>query len=418
MSRAFGGVLRERRYRNLWTGQTISMFGSQITIIALPLAATLTLHASAWQMGLLRAASTLPALVFGLFVGGWIDRQRRRPVLIGADLARALLLGSIPIAAIIGLLTIWQLLLVAFLAGICTLLFDVADMSLLPFLVRREELVEGNSKLEVSRSGAMIIGPGVAGLLIQILTAPIVIIFDAVSYVGSAWFIRQIVVNEATSAATQRSSLWRDAREGLTIIARQPILRTLAVSLACYNGFASLLNAVYVLFVIDIVHVTPAQYGLISALGSVGFFIGASLAARVARWFGVGGAIVWGAVVSDMAFLLIPLADRPLAVAIPLLIAAQFGATLAGPITSINQLSLRQAIVESDVLGRVNGTMRFISASMTPLGAIVGGVLGEHFGVAPTILLGAIGIQIGFVILLVSPLRRLSQLPPSRNASV
>jgi MFS family permease len=402
MNRLFTGLWKHADFRKLWAGQTISLFGSQITLLALPVVATVTLHANALQMGVLRAASSLPTLLFGLLVGVWVDRVHRRRILISADLGRALFLVSIPIAAFLGLLGIGQLYIVAFVTGLLSLFFDVAHISLLPSLVSRKDLIEGNSKLELSRAGALITGPGVAGVLIQVVTAPFAIIVDVLSFLGSALFLSLIHTPEpAPPENKQPSSFWSDIRIGLRLVLRNPILRAISLSLMVFNFFLSMINALYVLYVIGTLGVSPAILGFIYTAGSIGFPIGVALAGRAARRLGVGPAIVWGAVLCDLPCLLIALAGGPLTISVPMLIAAQFLSTIGGPLTAINQGSLRQAITPDALQGRVNGTARFIGASMGPIGALIAGVLGEHIGLRPTLVLATIGIQTGIFLLLI-----------------
>ena len=411
MKNLFTGLWRHVDFRKLWAGQTISLFGSQITLLALPVIATLTLHANALQMGILRATSSLPALLFGLLIGVWVDRFRRRPMLISADLGRALFLMSIPIAAFWDLLSIGQLYIVAFAAGLLSLIFDVAHMSLLPSLVQRKDLVEGNSKLELSRAGARIAGPGIAGLLIQVITAPFAIIIDVLSFLGSALFLSLLHTPEPMPLeGRQPSSFWSDMRVGLRLVLQNPILRAIALSLVIFNFFSSMIGALYVLYVIRTLGIPPAILGFIYTTGSVGFPIGAFLAGRAAQRFGIGPTIIWGAVLCDAPYLLIILAGGPLIIAAPLLIAAQFLTSIGGPITAINQQSLRQAITPDAVQGRVNGTTRFIAASMGPLGALIAGALGTQIGLHPTFVIATIGIQAGVFLLLIPSILKLREI--------
>lgn len=410
---------KHKNFLRLWAGQSVSLMGSQITQLALPLTAVITLHATAFQMGILQATTSVPVLLLGLFAGVWIDRMRRRPLLVFVDLGRAVLLGSIPLAAYFHYLRIEYLYGVTFFVGILTLFFDVAHMSLLPSLVSREQIVEGNSKLEISRSGAWIVGPGLAGLLIQLLTAPISIIVDALSFVWSAWFIARIRTTErVTSQHKDRRSFWADLREGLHIVWSNQILRAIALSTATYNFFASMVSAVYILYVTRDLNLSPATLGFIFAIGSVGFPFGAMLAGAASKRFGLGSSIIWAAVISDAAFLLILFTNRSLLISIPLLIAAKIFSTFAGPITAINQLSLRQAITSDRLQGRVNGTMRFIVQCMNPVGALLAGTLGSILGIWPTLCIGAIGIQLGFVILLFSSVRHYKTPPQEKDSSL
>ncbi len=406
MRRPMTGLWANRDFLRLWAAQTVSFVGSQVTLVALPLTAVLSLQASPAQMGMLRAVELAPALLIGLVAGAWVDRVRRRPILISADIGRALLLGAIPLAAALGILSIGPLYAVAFLVGILTVFFDVAHLSLLPALVPADRLIEGNSKLEVSRSVAMVAGPGFAGLLVQLITAPLAIAVDALSFLVSALFLLRIRTPEqAPAASSSRRNILADVADGLRAVWGQPLLRAMALSLCVFNLFYSMVGAVYVLFVVRELHLTPGVLGLIYAVGSLGFPLGATFAGRAARRWGVGPTIVWGAGVSDAAFLLVPLAGGAPAAAAAILIAAQMLATLAGPMTAINQLSLRQAITPMHILGRVNATMRVISLGAAPLGALLAGGLGSQLGLRPTLAIGVLGLQLGFLVLLLSPLR-------------
>lgn len=412
MSEQSRSLWRHPDFRRLWFGQTASFVGSEVSQIALPLTAALTLDASASEMGLLAAAGSAPALLVGLVVGALVDRRRRRPVLIAADLGRAALLASVPVAAAQGWLSIPFLCVVAFLSGLLTTFFDVAHASLLPSLVRRDRLVDGNGKLEVGRSGAMVVGPGLGGLLVQAVTAPLAVLADAASYLVSALALARIRTPErAPPRDGPASSLLAEVREGLRTVLGTPVLRSMGASLCVFNLFAGLFGAVYLLFVTRELDLPPAAVGLVFALGSLGFPVGAASAGWVSRRIGVGPAIVWGAGVSDAAFLLAPLAAGPPAPAVAVLALSRLVATIGGPITAINQLSLRQMITPDRLQGRVNGTMRVFGLGLVPLGALLGGALGDLIGVRPTLLVGALGLQIGFLILYRSPVRTFAPPP-------
>lgn len=403
------GLWRNERFLRLWGAQTISWLGSQVTLLAVPIIAVVTLDASPLAIGVLAAATTLPAPLFGLLAGVWTDRLRRRPILIGTDLGRAVALAMIPLALWLDVLSIPFLCVVSFTAGLLSVWFNVAHPSLLPSLVRRDQLVEANSKLEMSQSGAMIAGPGLAGLLIQVLTAPVAIIVDAVSYIVSAALLLRMEPEAAPARSGDRRHVWAEAREGIAVVRENRILATMALSLSVYNLFSSMVNALLILFAVRELGIDAAGLGVIFALGSAGFPIGAAAASSVARRFGVGRAIVWGAVVADLAVLLVPLAGLVPSAALPLLVASRVIATLTGPVTAINQLSLRQRLTPDHLLGRVNATMIVLSRALTPAGGVLAGALAEIMGLQATVLLAAIGVQAGFVILLRSPIRTLDE---------
>jgi len=388
------------------------MLGSQITALAIPLLAVVTLEASAFDMGVLALAASLPAPLFGLLAGVWTDRVRRRAILIGADIGRAVLLGTVPLAVFLDLLTIPYLGAVVAVVAFFGIWFDVAHASLLPSLFRPEQLVEGNSKLEISRSGAMIAGPGLAGLLIQAISAPAAILIDACSYLVSAVLLIRIRTEEVLpDRARLKRPVWKEAREGLSAVFQDRRLTSMALSLSVFNLFSNMLNALFVLYAVQELGIKAAALGLIFAVGSAGFLVGAAAAGWVARRIGVGRAIIYGAVISDLALLLVPLAGIRQDLALPLLIASRVIATLTGPVTAINQLSLRQSVTPHRLLGRVNATMLVLALGLAPLGALLAGSLGEVFGLQTTVTVAAIGVQAGFVILLVSPLRSIVSVP-------
>jgi MFS family permease len=408
----FTGLWRHPDFLKLWAGQTISLFGSQVTLLALPLTAVVALDATPAQMGLLGAAEFAPFLLLGLFAGVWVDRLRRRPLMIAADLGRAALLGSIPAAAFSGVLRMELLYAVGFLVGVLTVFFDVAYQAYLPSLVRREELVEGNSKLEVSRSVAQIAGPGVAGGLVQAITAPVTLVVDALSFLVSAASLGIIRVPEPAPAPREHGrNIWAEIAEGLQVVLGNPLLRSIAGCTATSNFFSNVLFAVYVLFVTRELRIEPAVLGLIFSIGSVGALLGALLAGRIAQQFGLGPTIAWVPCVGAPGGLLVPLASGSRELAIPLLVVSQFLIGLTGPIYNVNQVSLRQAITPDRLQGRMNASMRFIVWGTLPLGSLLGGALGERFGLQSALLVGAVGVLLAPLWVVFSPVRNLREAP-------
>ncbi len=403
---------RHRNFTRLWAGQTISQFGSQITLLALPLTAALTLHATPAEMGILAATETVPFLLVGLFAGVWVDRLRRRPILLVTDCARGVLLLAIPLAALLGVLNMGLLYVVAFLVGILTVFFDVAYQSFLPALVGREQLVEGNSKLEVSRSAAQIAGPGIAGGLVQLVTAPVAIVVDAASFLVSALFLAAIGVPETAPVPhAERQSVGQEIGEGMRVVIRNPLLKAIAVSAATWNLGGNIAQAVTILYLTRRLGLGAGIIGLIYAVGSIGFLCGALIAGRVARGIGVGPAIIGAMAACSFGSLLIPVAGRPAAFAVPLLIASQFISGVGWPIFNINQVSLRQAITPEHLLGRMNATMRFLTWSTMPIGALIGGALGSAIGLRPTLVVGGVIHSGAFLWTLFSPVRTLPRSP-------
>ncbi len=406
------GLWRHSDFLKLWTGQTISQFGSQITLLALPLTAVLTLKANAAEMGILGAVEFAPFLLVGLFAGVWVDRMRRRPILIVADFGRTFLLASIPLAAVFGLLRIEQLFIVAFLVGIMTVFFEVAYQSYLPALVSREGLIEGNSKLEMSRSVAQIAGPGLAGVLVQLVTAPIAILVDALSFLVSV--ISLLLINKPEPpppAAHTRQSMRHEIGEGLGIVLYNPVLRSIAGCTATSNLFSNIMFAVYVLYLTRELGLSPGLIGLVFSAGSIGGLIGAVLAGRAAQQFGLGPTLIVSVFVGGAALLLVPLASGSLFVVSALLIASFFVSSASNPIYNVNQVSLRQAITPDRVQGRMNATMRFIVWGTIPIGSLLGGLLGSVIGLRETLFISAFGSLLPCLWLVFSPVRTLREQP-------
>ena len=406
------GLRRHPAFLRLWAGQTLSLVGSQITGLALPLTAALTLEATPTQMGVLNAANTLPFLLVGLFAGVWVDRLRRRPILVAADIGRALLLALVPALAFAGLLRIEALYAIALLAGICTVFFDVAYQSYLPALVSRQALVEGNSKLELSRSAVQLAGPGLAGGLVTWLTAPIAIAVDAASYLLSAVFLIAIRTPEpALAPPATRRNVWREIREGLAVVLGHPILRSIAGCTGTSNLFSSVFFAVFLLYATRDLALSPATLGFIFGVGSAGVLVGAALAARAARWLGFAGALICSILLAALGLLaqalagsLLPLSQTAVIAA---LIAGQVLTSVGLPLYTVNPVSLRQAITPDHLLGRMNASVRFMIWGTMPIGALIGGLLGERIGLQPTLLLAATGGFLSLLWLLLTPVRHI-----------
>lgn len=410
----FGGLWLNAGFVKLWAGQAISLFGSQITFLALPLTAILVLDATPIQVGILMAAEELPALLIGLFVGVWVDHTRRLPILIVADLGRAVLLAVVPVAAILGLLRIEHLYIACFLVSVLGLFFGVAFRSFLPSLVGREQLVEANSKLELSSSVAEIVGPGVAGGLVQVMTAPIAIAVDAISFLVSALLLGLIRVSEpAPRPAGQRQNIRKEIGEGLELVLRDRLLRPIAGCLSTFYLFNGVLEAIFILCVTQELGIGAALLGLIFAGGSVGFLVGALLPGWVIGRLGWGPGIMVGLLLVGLSDLLIPLVggSAVLVVAVVVLSTAQFFFGLGLVIFNTGQVSLRQAKTPDELQGRMNATMSFLAGAVVPLGGLLGGALGETIGLRPTLLLAAFGEILSVLWLLLSPIRSQHEQP-------
>lgn len=375
----------------LWAGQSISLLGSRVTMIALPLTAVFALHATAFEMGILTAAGPLAYLLVGLPAGAWVDRLPRRPVMIVADLGRALLLASIPLAAILGLLTMPQLFLVALLVGVLTVFFDLAYQSLLPSVVRADQLVEGNSKLRVSESVTQVAGPGVGGGLVQLLGAPVAIAADAVTFVVSALSLVQVRTREAAPSGRASRNLGREIQVGVTTVLRTPSLGALAGASLTFNLFDNVLMAVYVLYMTRTLHFPGSLVGLIFGLGGVGGLVGATVAERVTTRFGHRRVMFGGIGIAAAGELTIAGARDPILVAVIILLIAESMVEFGGALYGIDAATFCQTTVPGSLQGRVTATMRVISCGVGSFGALAGGMLGGAIGVRPTVLIAGMG---------------------------
>jgi MFS family permease len=415
---AWGDLLRQPGFRGLWLAQTVSQVGTQITFLAMPLVAILELEASPLEVGILGAVDFLPFLLFTLPAGVWVDRLHRRRILIAADIGRALVLAVVPIAYLAGVLAMWQLYAVGFIAGTLTVFFDVGYQAFLPELVPRERLPEGNSRLEVSRSAAQVIGPGVAGVLVGAITAPLAILVDAVSYVVSSSFLFRIpasAVRERAGAEAPRGGFRHEIAEGLRYFAGNVYLRVTAAAVTVLNFAGQLGFAVYLVFVVRDLGLSPAAIGLTVAIGGIGTIIGAATAQTIGERLGIGRALIVACSLFVVATLLIAVA--PPAFPIPFLVASGL---IQGPgvmIINVNALSLRQAVTPDPLLGRVNATGRWIAWGTIPLGALVGGILGSTIGLRETIAVSALGGLVAIGILAASPLRTLQRIPSLPDAT-
>ncbi|MEM7246213.1 MAG: MFS transporter [Acidobacteriota bacterium] len=392
----------------LWLGQSISAIGSQVTSVALPLTAVLVLDASSTQMGWLVAAEHLPMALFGLFAGVHVDRVRRRPILVVGELGRGVLLITIPVAAWLDALSFLQLLAVAFSTGSLYVFSAVASVSYLPSLLGKEQLLAANSRLWFSRSFASVSGPGLAGVLVEWLTAPFAILLDAASFVVSGivtWSMRHV---EPVPEPTTDARLGPGVREGLRRVVSSPLLRPLVLCAGVHNICSTMIVTVFVLYLTRDLAVTPALIGLVFLGGGVGALCGSVVSNRVSSRLGVGPTLIAAQLVTGFARLLVPLAVGSLPLVLTLLFLSELVLGMARACFNINQISLRQAAAPTEYLGRVNATIGFLYWGFAPLGALAGGYLGDLIGVRPTLFLAATGVLLATV--LAWPLRSLREL--------
>ena len=397
----------------VWSAATTSIFGSLITRMALPFVAILVLGAGAFEVALVRSIDLLAALLFGLIVGAWVDRLRRRPVMIWADLGRAVLLVTIPIAAVGGWLTLAQLLLVSFTVAILSTFFDAADNAYLPSIVRRDELVRANSALAASGSAAEFTAFGISGFLVQVLTAPIAIFFDAISFVVSAVLLGSIRRPEPPPPPkADREPVLREIREGLAIIARDPIIRAFTLASMAMATLWGVFGAISILFAIEELGLGAAAIGVIAGFGGLSSLVGATVAERVTRRMGVGPAAIASMLVASAGFALIPLAPASMPIlAFGFLVGQQLFGDGAVTLYDVAETSVRQARVHDRALGRVAATVQVGSVGAQLVAALGAGLLAEVIGLRATAVLAPLGTLVAAGILVASPVRRLRDLP-------
>ncbi len=399
-------LLRQGGFRRLWLGQTVSVFGSQITVLALPFTAVVLLHASTLQVGLLTTAEYAAFLVIGLPTGAWVDRVRRRPIMVWADVLRAVVLASVPLAYALGLLTLAQLYVVAVAQGVGTVFFDVAYMSYLPGLVGRDHLVDANAKLQVSQSVAEVSGPTVSGLLISLLSAPVAFIADAASFVVSVCSLVTIRDDEPAPPPGPVPNLRAEIGEGLRFVVAQPVLRMIAGATATGNLFGAAFSAISVVFLVRQVGLSAATIGVLTSAAAAGGVVGAFSATWWRRLLGPAR-VIWASLTfTAPCAILVPLTSPGAGLAF---YATGLGVTSFGIVVyNVNQASFRQLLCPPRLLGRMNATMRFIVWGTLPLGGLLGGVLGAWLGDRNAVWVAVIGEALAPIWLLASPLLRVS----------
>jgi MFS family permease len=413
--------LRDRDFARLWLGESISLVGSQVTGLALPLTAILLLDATPSQMGLLIAVGFLPFLVFTLPAGVWVDRRRRRPILIGANIARALLLALIPAAAVFDLLRIELLYAVSLATGVCTVAAEVGLLAYVPSVVSRDALTPANARLQASASAAYVGGPGLAGILVSALSAPLAIVVDAASYLVAA--ISLVTIRRPEPAPVQAA---RDARnlpgevlEGLRATLGHPLLRAFAGEATSYNLLWQMVEAVILLYLSSTFHFSPATIGLLFGVGAVGALLGSVTAGPIASRLGLGRTVVGAVVLSCVAPVLMPLAAGSEPVVFGTLAASLFLASAGVGIANVHVVSIRQAATPSHLLGRMNASYRTAVWGAVPIGALIGGLLGDLIGLRETIAVAVLGLLAVPIWIIRSPVPALMDLPtpPPQPAS-
>ncbi|MEV2240403.1 MFS transporter [Micromonospora sp. NPDC049891] len=408
-SQQAASIWRNRDFLWFWGGQSVSMIGSQITTFAVPVLAITALGADAGQLSLLRTMEFLPFLFLTLPVGLWIDRHPPRPAMIAANLLRGVLIAAIAIAGVTGLLHLSWLSVALLLIGVGTVVFDVAYLSYLPSVVSRDQLVDGNSKLSVSYSISEVAGPGVAGGLVQVLTAPVTLLVDAVSYLLSVLTLRAIRTPDTSPVddGGAKVGLRRQVADGVAVVRRNPFLRTICLESFTYNFFVQFGETLIVLYALTQLDLGAGMLGLCISVGSLGGLAGAAVAPRVVRRFGFGPTFVAGTALGCVAPVLVPLADGP-PLTSGILIATSYLVTGFGvTISVIGSVTLRQTVAPANLLGRVNAVMRLASYAAVPLGSLATGLVATTFGVRNGLFIGVAGLLLPTLVLIFSPVLKL-----------
>jgi MFS family permease len=412
-------LLRDPDFRSLWAGQTASQFGEQASAIVLPLIAVLTLNADAAQLGVLRAVGQAPLLLFPLFVGVWVDRWRTRTVMMLADLGRFLALSACALACLLGGLGLPALLVAAFAAGALSVFFDVGYQASLVRLVHRRQLVQGNSALESSRSAAQIGGAALGGLLVTLLPAPIAAGSSAPFYALSFLSIRRIrheSVPERPEQPQWPRWIWREVHEGLRFVGGNPSLRAVGLASAAFQFFFAAVMTSYLLFLARDLHLAGAAVGLALAATGPGALLGSLLAAHLPSRFGYGAVLVSAAALGDGVMLCVPALHGPAAVTIPALVAINFVFATFGQLVNVTVMAVRQATTPDGMQGRVAATITFAGMGLTPLGSLLGGFLGQEWGLRASLLATAAGMMLSPALMALSPLALLGRTPPPPSA--
>ncbi|MFG2692076.1 MFS transporter [Kitasatospora sp. NPDC048407] len=401
-------LLRDPAFRRYWSGQTISSLGDQITLLVIPLIAVSALHADAAQMGYLAAAGYLPYLLLSLHAGGWADRYgRRRRVMIATDLGRAAVLLTVPLAWAAGVLTLFQLYAVVLAVGALSVFFNVCNPPLFVALVPADQYLRGNALINGSRAASYVAGPGLGGLLVQLLAAPLALVVDALSFLASALFLRRIDPAEPPPAEAGRGS----AGEGLRWIRRSPVIRAALLGTATVNLFTFVISALFILFATRELGFSAGLLGSVLAAGAVGALLGAAVTGRLAARIGVGPAFLLGLVLFPAPLLLIPLAGGSTGTAAALLFGAEFLSGVGVMILDISGGTIFAACIPDALRSRVFGAYQAVNYGVRPLGSLLGGLLGSTLGLRPALWIAAIGAVASGLWVLFSPIPRLRELP-------
>jgi MFS family permease len=399
-------VLRNRNFQYLWAGQTVSAIGDQMTGLALPVLAITMLHATEWQIGMMNAAGMSMFLLIGLPAGAWVDRWVKRRVMIFADLVRALVLLSVPLAWWAGVLDVTYLIVGAAIISAANVFFDVAYQSVLPIMLPKDQLQKANSALETTKQTSMLVGPAAIGFLLTVVKAPILMVADAISYFVSLFSISLIKMDESTIAKKDRGRLRDEIAEGVKFVTKHPIIGRITASTATFNFFNSGVNTLVPILVLRNMDVSPALFGLVFSIGAGAALTGALSAAKIGKWIGQGNTVIASLLVAALASFGFPLAALiGDASALPIVIVTGSLIGFSSLVFNITQVSARQALCPEHLLGRMNASIRFFVWGVMPISALLAGAFATLFGLAPVLFVGAAGAVLSIWFIFVSPLR-------------
>ncbi|WP_426322554.1 MFS transporter [Microbacterium sp. E-13] len=412
-----GSLWRDRNFLTMWSGQALSQFGAQITELAIPVLAVLLLDATEFEVGVLTAANVAAFLLIGLPAGAWIDRMRKRHVMIWADGVRALALATLPLLWWAGALQMWHVFAVALVMGIATVFFDVSYQSIIPSLVRPGQIAEANGKLQSTYELANIAGPGLGGWLIGVLTAPFAILATVGTYLASLVALMLTRDHEERRAPEDHAPILREIGEGLRFVFTERLLRRIVGYTATGNFFNTLATTLLPIFLLRDLGLSPASMGLIFSLGAIGGFVGAIATPHIVRRIGEARAIPISAIAMSVGAALLPVAALVPALAFPLLVAQSFTASFTVLLYNITQVTFRQRITPPRLLGRMNASVRFVVWGVMPLAALLSGALGTWFGVVPTLWIAAGGELLACLFVVLAPFWTMRELPDAHSAS-
>ncbi len=409
-----GGVFTNRDFVKLWAGESVSLIGTEVTQFAMPLVAILTLNATVLQVGVLNALRFVPVIVLSLFAGVWLDRRRRRPVLIACALANALLIGLVPITSVAGVLSIGVLYVVVTLTGALSMTYDVGSMSYVPALVERKHLSQGNGAIQASSSFAGVAGPGLAGFLVGLITAPITLAVDAVSYLFVVAGLLTIKRREPEpEPVPPDTTVWRSVTEGLRAVYGNSMLRALLSQGTVMNLSFGIFITIFVVYAIRTLGLRPLELGIVMAAAAIGSLVGATFTGRITRALGLGRTMIITVILVSVSPVLLLLPRDASLLAISVLGLSQFLSGFNVTVNNVNAITIRQLVTPSRLMARMNATYRMQLFGVAPIGMLGGGLIGTAFGLRTGLIIAVIGMAIPVVWIFFSPVYRLKELPAS-----